>query len=69
MNAEGASDEMARGSAVIDMGIERSTGKPVESVRRIVMVSLERFEGLPLSTPVVAFIESPRGTSPLAVHL
>jgi hypothetical protein len=69
MNDEGASGEMVRGSAVIDMGIERMTGKPAESVTRIVIVLLARFDGTPLKTPVVAFIESPRGTSPVADHL
>jgi hypothetical protein len=65
----GASEEMARGSAVIAMGIERMTGNPLESVTRIVIVLLAKFEGMPPNTPVVAFIERPRGRSPVAEQL
>ena len=69
MVAGGASEEMARGSAVIDTGIERMTGKPLESVTRMVTVLLAKFEGVPPNTPVAVFIEIPRGRSPVADHL
>ena len=65
----GASKAMARGSAVIETGIERMIGNPLESVTRIVIVLLVKFEGMPPNTPVVAFIERPRGRSPVADHL
>jgi hypothetical protein len=69
MDADGASEAMASGSAVIEIGIERMTGNPLESVTRIVIVLLAKFEGMPPNTPVVAFIERPRGRSPVADHL
>ena len=65
----GASAGIARGSAVMERGIERVTGNPLESVTRMVMVLLARVEGLPPRTPVDALMESPRGRSPVADHL
>ena len=64
-----ASEAIARGSAVIETGIERMTGNPLESVTRILIVLLVKFEAKPPNTPVVEFIERPRGRSPLADHL
>ena len=38
---------------MIETGIERMTGNPLESVTRILIVLLVKFEAMPPNTPVV----------------